>query len=160
MAHKFRRGIPDMVQLPVALTGVVPTSNIALGDLVAVNATGYAIPITLFTWTTDTATTRAALVAGKFAGHSTGRSRAATVDERDLFIPVTQDGDYEADVDSATYVYGSLLAPKKGAGNNLTNTLEAVATLAQATHVALETKTDAVTKLMVRLINTAVKRAQ
>ena len=154
MAHTHRTGVVDLLVASVKLTGGVPTNTINVGDLVAMEA-NKAVPATAFTWTTDLATTRTNFAAA-FLGVSSDRSRAGTTDTRDLEIGVDTDGNIEFDCASASYVIGDYLAPQKAVGNALVQTVEKVATKAQAIAVVVKDVTG--TKVLARPINTFQKR--
>jgi hypothetical protein len=149
-------GNTDLVFAPVKLTSSVPTNTINLGDLVALES-NKAVPVTVFTWTTDLATTQTNF-ATAFLGMSTGRSRAATTDPRDLEVPVQMDGTIEMDCSSGTYTIGQYVGPIKAAGNALLNTVAGVATKALAVGVVVRDSGASATRVMVRLLNTPVKR--
>jgi hypothetical protein len=149
-------GPVDLVYAPVTLTGAVPTNTIVSGDLVAL-VSNKAVPVTAFTWTTDLATTQTAFAVA-FLGMSTGRSRAATTDPRDLELPVQMDGTIEMDCSSASYTIGQYVGPIKASGNALLNTVAGVATKALAVGVVVKDSGASATKVMVRLLNTPVKK--
>jgi len=156
MANVHRNGPVDRVYLDVAVTGVVPTNNIAIGDFVAVSS-GRAIPATVFTWDTDLATTQTAFALA-FLGVSWSRSRAATTDVRDVNIGVDTDGNIECDCTAAAYAVGAFVGLAKDTGNNLKQAVVAVATKALAVGVVVKAAASGSTKVLIRLINTPTKR--
>lgn len=175
--HQHRIGPVDRVAVTVDSTAASNGVNgadfgIAIGDLVAKDATnGYVGPVN-FTWDTDLATTRADFVAA-FVGVSLDRVRSGKPSEfyedpAELTPTIAQDGTFDAylgDGFTGTITLGMLLGPKKHATNDtLINDVEDVTTNeAQAVFVALEDKVIATGDTPVvraRLVNTTPKRVQ
>jgi hypothetical protein len=141
----------------VALTGAVPTNDIAKGDplfyLTTSDVTALA-PASVFTWDTDLATTQAAFIT-KFAGMSDSRSRAATTDARDLRVSFNCDPTavYEFELAAAANLeIGDYIGIAKAAGNALTNKVVAVATRSLAIGQVVEDLTSG-TKIRAILVN-------
>lgn len=149
MAHIHRTGPVDQITVPVKLTGSVPTSTIQPGDLVAM-VSGFAVPATAFTWTTDEATTQTNFAA-VFVGMSNSRSIAATTDARQLEIGVTMAGEIEMDAVSATYNVGDYVGCNSAA-SALLQQVKAVATKARAIGMVVRKEATATTRILVRLI--------
>ena len=160
MAHIHRTGPVMPKQYPVALDGSdLKVNDIEVGDLVAFES-GELVPATAFTWNTDIATTRLDFAAA-FAGIASGASDADKPDDtRDHKVLVTQDGECEFDVASATYLPGDLLTVTKAAGNALTNGMEkTVIPNAAIARVSESSDGVAVTRIRGYLLKTAPKRA-
>lgn len=156
MSSIHRTGPVDLQNFNVAVTGLVPTYTINIGDAVAY-VSDKAVPASAFTWTTDLATTQAAFVLA-FLGVSESRSRIATTDSRDLRIAVNGDGTYEADCTTAAYTVGQFVGLAKDTGNNLLSSkVEGVATKARAIGIVVEAGT-ALTTVKFRLLNTLIKK--
>ena len=149
MPHIHRTGPVDQITVPVKLTGAVPTSTIQQGDLVAM-VSGFAVPATVFPWTTDEATTQAAFAA-VFVGMSNARSRVATTDARDLEIGVTMSGEIEMDSVSAVYNVGDYVGCNSSA-SLLLQQVKGVATKARSIGIVVRKEVTATTRILVRLI--------
>jgi hypothetical protein len=156
MAHIHRTGPVDPATILVKVTSSVPTNAIEVGDLLAIES-GFAVPSTAFTWSTDLATTRTNFAAA-FLGLSDSRSRQGVTDTRDLEVMFEMDGNIEFDCASAAYVVGDYLAPAKAAGNALVKTVEKVATKATAIAIVVKSTVGSQTRVLARLINTPPKR--
>jgi hypothetical protein len=154
-----RTGPVEPITVAVALTGQVPTNTIRAGDLLALQSNA-AVPASVFTWTTDLATTQTNFAAA-FLGISAGDSFAASTDPRQTEMLITQDGDVEFDLTvaaAAAFNVGSFVGPSKAAGNNLLHTVESVATKARAVAVVVKLAPIGSTKVVARLLNTTIKR--
>lgn len=159
-AHIHRTGPVDIINTEVLLASSVPAAAINPGDLLFASVAGsvaYAKPVTNMTWTTDLATTQAALVL-VFLGVASGRSRIATTDARDLKVLVNMDGVYEMEATSAIYNVGQYVGPAKDTGNALLQKVVGVADKAHAVGIVVENTVAAATRIKVRLLNTPVKR--
>jgi hypothetical protein len=154
-----RTGPTEPVTLAVTLNSTVPAATILPGDATAV-VSGKALAATSFTWTTDLATTQTNFAAA-LGGIASGRSRAASTDPRDLEVQLLQDGNFEVPLTVAAasaYLFGTYVGLSKDTGNNLKQTYEAVATKARAVGVVVKEAPIGSTTVLVRLINTAIKR--
>lgn len=157
MANTHRTGPVDIVTVAVPLTSNVPTNTINIGSPVALVA-GAPIPATVFTWTTDLATTQTNFAAA-FFGMSESRSIAGSTDVRNQLVAINTDGTYEFDATAATdFAVGQFIGCSKAAGNNLLDTIEVVATKARAIAVVVEDTPAGALKVRARLINTLFKR--
>ena len=155
MSSIHRVGPVDIQHFDVALTGAVPTSDIAQGDFLAY-VSDKAVPAAAFAWDTDLATTQTAFAVA-FIGVSESRSRAATTDARDLRVAANMDGTYEVDCASANFTVGQYVGMAKDTGNNLLSSkVVGVASLALAVGRVVEAGT-AITRVKIRLLNTLIK---
>ena len=159
MPHLHITGLVIPKQHAVKLTGVLKTNDILVGELCAFES-GFLVPATVFTWDTDEATTQLAFAAA-FAGVSSGASdKDLPLDTRDHRILMTQDGECELDVESATYTVGQFLAPKKNAATNfLTNVLKVTAVRNAAIFIVSESSVGAATRVRGYMAKTLPKRA-
>lgn len=157
MTHKNRMGHNSVEHIPVADTAGVTDNTIEVGTLLAL-VTGKAVPASVFTWTTDLATTAVAFVAA-FLGVATGRSRADSDEAVDLNVAVDTEGIFDVQLAAAdTVLYGELLGPAKAAGNALVNGCEVKSAENQACFICIETMAAAGTVCRARLVNTAHMR--
>ena len=159
MAHIHRTGPAEPRNFKVALTGQVPTNTIKSGDLLAL-VNSALVPATVFTWTTDLATTQTNFAAA-FAGLSAGNSDAASTDARQTDMLVTQDGDVEFDLAVAAVgalQVGNYMGPAKAVGNALVQGVESVPTKARAVAILVKPIAVGDTKCLARMVNTTVKR--
>lgn len=156
--HIHRTGPTRQIVSAVAASAGLATNAIDAGTLVA-RSSDVAVPVTVFPWTTDLATTRANFAAA-FLGVAISRNRAGKGEPEDLQCIALQDGEFECDVSSATYKIGDYLTPVKAAGNALTNVLEkhATAVKAQSVFVVVEDSIGNVTKVKAVPVNTPIKR--
>jgi hypothetical protein len=157
MSNVHRTGPVDIVVISVPLTSNVPTNSINMGSPVALVA-GAPIPASVFTWTTDIATTQTNFSAA-FFGMSEGRSIAGSTDVRNNTIAINMDGTYEFDSTvGVDYAVGQFIGCSKAAGNNLLDTVEVVPTKVRAIAVVVEDTPAGALKVRARLINTLFKR--
>jgi hypothetical protein len=154
-----RTGPVEPRAFSVTLTGSVPTNSISVGDSVALVASKL-VPAQNFTWTTDLATTQTNYAAA-FAGISSGNSPAASTDARALSLTITQDGDIEFDLNVAAVAameVGGFIGHAKAVGNALLQTVETVPTKARAIGVIVKRVEIGDTRVLVRMLNTTIKR--
>lgn len=161
MSAVHRRGPIVQSLLRVLLNSTVPYYDIAVGDLIGADSSGYAVRAQDTTWDTDLATTQAAFAA-KWVGVSADRSRANTTDTRDLNINVYSDGVFEVELlTAATLVVGDYLAPAKNASSdNLVQKLVKTTVKASALFVVVEADGTSQTKYMARLVNSRLAYAK
>jgi hypothetical protein len=152
-----RVGAVDLINVPTPVTSGATTTAIAQGAPVA-SVAGKAVPASLFTFTTDEATTRTNFVAA-FLGMSESRSRSASTDVRDQSIEVNMDGSYELDMKTGTaIVLGDYIGCDKAAGNALLDTFKKVTVRTEACFIAVEAMASTGTRVRARLINTLIRK--
>lgn len=159
--HIHRTGPVLPKQYPVKLAAGVKVNDIEPGMLVAFETNSSIeglVPVTAWAWDTNEATTSDNF-ALKFAGVASGRSdKDKPLDTRDVNILVTQDGEFEVLVDSGSYPVGTLLKPKKAAGNALLNTCTATTDKSTALFRVSETSAAGATRVRAYLLKTPPKR--
>ena len=152
-----RVGPVDPINVKTQISSGITTIAIPMGAPVAIVATN-AVPASLFTWTTDEATTRTNFVAA-FCGMAESRTRIASADVRDASVEVNMDGSYEFDVASGTaLVIGDFLGCAKAAGNALVDTVKKVTVRTEAIAICVEPMLSTGTRVRARLINTLIRR--
>lgn len=152
-----RVGPVDPINVLTPVTSGFTTSAIPMGAPVAI-AAAKAVPASLFTWTTDEATTRTNFVAA-FVGMAESRTRISSSDVRDFSVEVNMDGSYEFDVPTGTaLVIGDFLGCAKAAGNALVDTVKKVTARTEAIAICVEPMLSTGTRVRARLINTLIRR--
>ncbi len=158
--HQHRTGPTALKTFPVKIASSVKVNDIEAGDLVALetNTIKGLVPVTAWVWDTSEAVTSDAFALA-FAGVAAGRSnKDVPTDHRDENILVTQDGEFEVVVESGTYIIGTLLKPKKAAGNALTNVCTATTDLSSAIFAVSEHAPAGSTKVKAYILKTLPKR--